>query len=346
MMKNLFIRVMKSYVSLGLFFYYKKITVHGHENIPPDKPLLLLPNHQNALLDALLVATSIDGYSYYLTRANVFNNRIVAKLLEWLRLIPVYRIRDGYGTLTKNTEIFERCSRLLNANQSVLIFSEGNHNIKRTVRSLSKGFTRLVSKTLEEFPEADLKLMPVGLNYLKADACPDSAAIFFGKPIDARLYGENNNDSILKMRNDVHAAISELTTHIPKSNYQQTLSRLVDMDADFLDPVSVNKSIDSGIENVEATKKTKRTRNNFVSKLVKPVLILNLLVPYLVWKFLVKPGIKQTEFISTMRFALAISLVPLYLLVVGMVIAMLYGVTSAIAYLVFVLLLDLLYVKL
>ena len=346
MMKNLFIRVMKSYVSLGLFFYYKKITVHGRENIPSDKPLLLLPNHQNALLDALLVATSIDGYSYYLTRANVFNNRVIAKLLECLRLIPVYRIRDGYATLTKNNEIFERCSRLLNANHSVLIFPEGDHNIRRTVRPLSKGFTRLVFRTLKEFPDADLKLMPIGLNYHKADAYPDSAAIFFGKPIDARLYGENDNDSILKMRNDVHAAISELTAHIPKNNYQETLLRLVDKDADFLDPVSVNKSIDSDIENVEATIKTKGTKNNFVSKLVKPVLILNLFLPYLIWRFLVKPGIKQTEFISTMRFALAISLVPLYLLVVGMVIAMLYGVTSAIVYLVFVLLLDLFYVKL
>ena len=138
MMKNLFIRVMKSYVSLGLFFYYKKITVHGHENIPPDKPLLLLPNHQNALLDALLVATSIDGYSYYLTRANVFNNRIVAKLLEWLRLIPVYRIRDGYGTLTKNTEIFERCSRLLNANQSVLIFG-GQSQHQKNCKVIKQG---------------------------------------------------------------------------------------------------------------------------------------------------------------------------------------------------------------
>lgn len=346
MMKNLFLWIMKSYVSLGLFFYYKKITVYGRENIPADKPLLLLPNHQNALLDALLVATRIDGYSYYLTRANVFNNRVVAKLLEWLRLIPVYRIRDGYASLTKNTEIFECCSHLLSANQSVLIFPEGNHNIRRSVRPLSKGFTRLVFRTLEEFPDSDLKLMPIGLNYVKADACPDSALILFGKPIDARLYGENNNDSILKMRNDVHAAISELTTHIPMTNYQETLSRLEDIDADFLDPVSVNKSIETGIKNVEDAIKTKRTTNNSASKLVKPLLILNLLLPYMIWKFWLKPGIKEVEFVSTLRFALAISLVPLYLLLVGLVIAMLCGITSAIVYLILVLLLDLLYVKL
>jgi 1-acyl-sn-glycerol-3-phosphate acyltransferase len=71
----------------------------------------------------------------------VFKKPLVAKILDSLQMLPVYRIRDGWGNLTNNTAVFERCSKLLKTGECIVIFPEGNHNLKRTVRPLSKRFT-------------------------------------------------------------------------------------------------------------------------------------------------------------------------------------------------------------
>ena len=59
-------------------------------------------------------------------------------------MLPVYRIRDGWGNLNKNTAIFSKSALLLSEDEAVVVFPEGNHNLRRTVSPLSKGFTRVV----------------------------------------------------------------------------------------------------------------------------------------------------------------------------------------------------------
>ena len=90
------------YLRVGLFFYFKSIKVVNQTNVPKDKPVMFVANHQNALLDALLIATKCGRFSYFLTRAAAFKKPWVSKLLHSLRMLPVYRIRDGWNTITNN----------------------------------------------------------------------------------------------------------------------------------------------------------------------------------------------------------------------------------------------------
>ena len=57
-MKHFWYNTVKIIVSVGLFFTHKKIKVYGKENIPKKGPLLFIGNHQNALLDAILIPTT------------------------------------------------------------------------------------------------------------------------------------------------------------------------------------------------------------------------------------------------------------------------------------------------
>ena len=145
-MKVYLLHIIRAYLRLGLFFYFKTIRVFNAEHIPKDKPVLFLANHQNALLDPLLIATNSERFSYYLTRAGVFKKQWVSKLLNQLRMLPVYRIRDGWSNLTHNNPIFEACSNLLHNKEAIVIFPEGSHNLNRTVRPLSKGFRQYLSR--------------------------------------------------------------------------------------------------------------------------------------------------------------------------------------------------------
>lgn len=322
--------MLKSYLRLGLFFYFKRIVVSGVEYIPKDKPVLLLSNHQNALLDALLIATSIKGYGYYLARAGVFKKVLVSKLLLSLQLIPVYRIRDGYSNLTNNNEIFETAANLLNENKTVTIFPEGSHNLARRVRPLSKGFTRIIFNVLDKNSESELLLIPIGVNFTKAKACPDSAAIYFGEPIAAKGYlKDDKHKAVVNLKNDVHKAISQLTTHIPEENYDVTLTKLESLNVDFLNPQSINNCIAS---NFEVCKSKPKSKGNWLRVGLKYLLILNLLLPYAIWKLVAQPKIKEIEFTSTFRFAIAVVLVPIYLVIIGIMLTVIFGLEIALAY--------------
>jgi hypothetical protein len=72
-----------------------------------------LANHPNGLIDPLVITCNIPRANYYLVRAAVFKNPLVKKMLGYLNLMPVYRIRDGLRNLKKNDAIFNTCFTLL-----------------------------------------------------------------------------------------------------------------------------------------------------------------------------------------------------------------------------------------
>ena len=343
-LEKLWLHVIRTYLRIGLFFYFKKIRIVKHDAIPKHKPVLFLANHQNALIDALLIATRSNRFSYFLTRAAVFKTPWVSKLLQMLRMLPVYRIRDGWNTLTQNNSIFNNCSALLQKGEAVTIFPEGSHNIIRTVRPLSKGFTRIVFETLEKYPETDLQLIPIGFNFENADAFPDRVTVIFGKAIAAKDFLlSDKNEAVNQLKSRVHNEISKLTTHIPPKNYDAILNQLKSLGADFLNPQAVNDCIVNDFSNCQFKKVTRPS--SFLSSVFNVLFAIFLIVPYIVWKFAVKPKIDEVEFVSTFRFALAVTLVPLWLLIMCVILLLVFNWSVATGFLAISLMIILVRVK-
>ncbi|MGB1308049.1 MAG: lysophospholipid acyltransferase family protein [Oceanihabitans sp.] len=284
--------------------------MHHVNNVPKNKPVLFLSNHQNALIDPLLIAAKSGRFCHFLTRASVFNKPIIAKLLRSLQMLPVYRIRDGWSRISNNNSIFSACTYILKQQKAVVIFPEGNHHINRTVRPLSKGFTRIIFETLEKYPETDLQIVPVGINYTKAEKFVDASAVFFGKPIAAKQYlSLDKNKAVIALKADVHQAISSLTTHIPAENYSENIEKLNSIPVNFLNPESVNTCIASNYKNC---KQHTIAKPSVFKTLLKLILLVNFCIPFLIWKRIVKPKIKEIEFVATFRFAVYITLFPLW----------------------------------
>jgi hypothetical protein len=258
-------------------------------------------------------------------------------------MIPVYRVRDGWGNISENHTIFESCTTFLSKHEAISIFPEGNHSLKRTVRPLSKGFTRVVFGTLEKFPQLDLQLIPLGLNFRKAKAFPDSVSLYFGKPIAAQDYNiGSEKERVVKLKAKIQNDISQLTTHIPSEGYDDVLHKLQDLNVDFLDPKVVNNCIKNGFTNFNSNT---IKLDGFAKQLVRILTICNLIIPFLVWKYFVKPRIKEEEFISTFRFAVSITLVPIWILFLVLVFTFTIGWVLAMSYLVFIIILMILFVK-
>ena len=163
-MKKIFYAIIRFILSKYNFFYFRNFKIIGKENIPTNGAVLFSPNHQNALLDPLLVGTTAGKSIYSLTRSDVFGGPL-QWFLDAMQTIPVYRIRDGYDKLKNNQEVFERCYTLLSNKQNMMMFSEGKHHDQYYLLNLSKGSSRLALEAQLRSPQHPIYLQPVGINY-------------------------------------------------------------------------------------------------------------------------------------------------------------------------------------
>ena len=91
--------VLKQITGFIHHLFYRRIFVHGIENIPTDKPVIFAPNHQNALMDPLIILYTTPFQTYFLARADIFKRPMLRKLFTFFKMLPVYRIRDGIKLL-------------------------------------------------------------------------------------------------------------------------------------------------------------------------------------------------------------------------------------------------------
>ncbi len=93
--RNLLHRFISPTVEVQFFHYYGKVEVYGKENIPGKAPVIFAPNHQNALMDALIVLFKAPHDVVFLARADIFRKKFLAFLLNSLKILPVFRQRNG-----------------------------------------------------------------------------------------------------------------------------------------------------------------------------------------------------------------------------------------------------------
>ncbi len=309
-------RLLKAYVRAGCFFYFHKLIVKGRDNIPRSGPVLFLANHQNALLDALVFAVTVPRYSHFIARADVFKNRFIGCLLSQINIRPVYRFRDGLKTVTNNYETFQWASAILLKDGCLLFFPEGNHSLLRRVRPLSKGFTRIIDEVFKKNPNLPLQVVPVGLNYTNHTGFRGSVSICYGQPVSASPYRNN----LPALRSLMEQQLKTLTTHIDdEAAYAELIKKLEATRPDHLDPLATNeliRSIERG-NPVPHHNARHRPRARFM---LLPVYLLTALLnalPLVVWPQ-VKKRITDPVFIGTFRFALGITLVPAwYVVLIG-----------------------------
>ena len=171
--------------------FYRKVIVLGRENINPNHHLIFAPNHQNALMDALAVLFTQDGQLIFLARADIFKKKIVAAILYFLKILPVYRIRDGFRSLKGNDEIFTKTIDVLKSKNGLVILPEGDHAGFRRLRQLKKGICRVAFQA-DEATEFNLKIkiIPVGIEFSNYSRYRQVLTVVYGKPIEVSEFYE------------------------------------------------------------------------------------------------------------------------------------------------------------
>jgi 1-acyl-sn-glycerol-3-phosphate acyltransferase len=198
------------YVTTLHQLFYKKIVVEGKDNIPKDGPLIFAPNHQNALMDPLAVLFTCFRQIVFLARADVFKNKILAKLFYFLKILPIFRIRDGKDNLQNNDETFNVAIRVLESKQNIGIFPEAQHNNKRSLLPSKKGIPRLAFMAEEKNNfDLDIKIIPVGIYYSRYNKMMSTLHVRYGEPIAVKNYQAEYIENPQKAMNSLRDKIEE-----------------------------------------------------------------------------------------------------------------------------------------
>jgi 1-acyl-sn-glycerol-3-phosphate acyltransferase len=317
MIKQFLIFLFRIYLTAATRFYFHKIEIHGRENLKSAKPILFAANHQNAFMDGVLVA--IDNFYpvNIFIRADVFKKNWARVLLRFIRLMPVYRIRDGWDSLGKNQEQFNDSVKLFLNNEAIMLFPEGNHGSKRKLRTLSRGFTRIPFEALKQYPHLNLHIVPVGINYSDFHAFNSRVSIHYGKPIPASQYFvEPLAQQATALKEKVSADLKELITHVESDErYDEIYAKLIDTNPDFSNPHETNERIRK-IEKGEMVSVSPVQGKSWAELIALPFKPFSFLINYpiiLGWRKF-KKKIKDPVFITSLRFGYGISVVQLYYL--------------------------------
>ncbi|TVQ16901.1 MAG: hypothetical protein EA361_03405 [Bacteroidetes bacterium] len=187
--------LLKGYVDFCFRNFYK-VTFLRQETMNPNTRAIFAPNHQNALMDPLAVLSAFKWQPVFLARSDIFANKTVAKILRFLKLLPVYRIRDGFDQLAHNAESFRQTFDVLDNNHPLTILPEGNHEGKKRLRTLKKGFARIAfSYRHENRNKNDISIIPVGLNYFNYHKPGSPLLIRFGNPIPVSAFDAHFRES-------------------------------------------------------------------------------------------------------------------------------------------------------
>ena len=332
-MRNLWYKIVRIYVKIGLFFLFKKVSVYGEDNIPKKGAVIFIGNHQNALIDALLIPTTNSRDIHFLTRASAFKIGIVNKILRSLNMIPVFRIRDGIRTIEKNVDVFEQCIEILKQEKGIQIFAEGDHHLERRIRPFKKGFARIILGTLQKYPDLTIYIVPVGINYDSHLNFPSSTSVYYGKPILANKFIDIKNPDLKfkEITNQVLTALKNLTLHVEDlDNYDEIIGKLKALNVDYLNPLEANKLLEN-LETIPSATYRKKDKINWFAPL-HLLAKLNSIFPLLIWKY-IKPNIQDVVFTNTYRFALIATLFPLFYLIQAGIVYYIFDLKFAIIYL-------------
>lgn len=180
------------YVNFVLKLSYRSILQVGRENIPTDGAIIFAPNHTNTLMDALVVLTMDHKPKVFVARADIFKNRKLAKILTFLKIMPIMRQRDGFQAVKKNQETIDKAVDVLKDKIPFCIFPEGTHLAKFSSLPLSKGIFKIAFQAHEQMPQVPLYIVPVGIRYGNHFRFRSTIRMEFGKSINVGEYLTEN----------------------------------------------------------------------------------------------------------------------------------------------------------
>jgi glycerol-3-phosphate O-acyltransferase / dihydroxyacetone phosphate acyltransferase len=171
-------------VRLVLRIFFRRVEVVGRERLPAGRPLVVVANHVNGMVDPLLILASLPVVPRFLGKHTLWRNPVLLPFLLLGGVIPVYRRREMGADTSKNLETFARCHELLARGGSVALFPEGTSHSDPALAPLRTGAARIALESAAQHPGLGVLVVPVGLTFEAKGTFRSRALVEIGEPID------------------------------------------------------------------------------------------------------------------------------------------------------------------
>jgi 1-acyl-sn-glycerol-3-phosphate acyltransferase len=226
-------RVLRALVRLLLRVFFQRVEVVGEELIPRDRPVVLVANHVNGLVDALLILGPLPVWPRLLAKNTLWKIPIIRPWLDLAGVIPVYRAQDKVDT-AQNEETFARCHDVLIQGSlstgtgergnginsgSLCLFPEGKSHNEPMLQPLKTGLARIVLGAERKHPGLGTRIVPVGLTFNAKESFRSRALVQVGEPIDPEpeieLDRTDNPAAVRSLTARVDQGLKEVTVNYP-----------------------------------------------------------------------------------------------------------------------------------
>ncbi len=224
---------LKVFIGAAFYYFYRVEAVWDFKE-EKDKAYIFSPNHQNALMDALLGVFTRWEQFVVLGRGDIFKRPVVAFFLKLIKIMPVYRIRDGYNSLHKNDGTFKKTIDVLRTPRGLMIYPEANHHHHRSLRPLKKGLARIALQSQEELGDSrEVMIVPVGIYYRHYFFMRSEALIHYGEPFSVRPFLELYKQNKARCLNALNAELADRMKRLfPHNPYKDNQYNVVELLAD------------------------------------------------------------------------------------------------------------------
>lgn len=175
-----------------------KFEVIGTENIPSEGNLIIAANHKSNL-DPIFVASAVDKKRKMtaIAKEELFKNKILAKILNKVEIIPINRQNPGLGTI-------KRILKYIKNDYALVMFPEGTRSKTDDFNDAKAGLSLFATKAKAEI---------VPCTIYSSYKLFKPAKIYFGESISLEEYYKQ------KLTSEDHERISGEVMDIIKQNY-------------------------------------------------------------------------------------------------------------------------------
>lgn len=160
----------------------RRVEVADRSRLPKGRPVLLVANHFNGFVDALVIASVLPRSPRFIAKGSLRKVPILGAVAQAGGVVFVRRPQDNAGPVS-NDQAFAACHAALKKRDTIAIFPEGTTHDRPHIDPIKTGAAR-IALGARAAGATNIAILPVGLTFPDKVALRTSALVQLGEPID------------------------------------------------------------------------------------------------------------------------------------------------------------------
>ena len=209
---------------LALRWYYRDVELVGVERVPRSGPVLLASNHPNALVDALVIACTLERPVTLTAKATLLDHPLTRMLMRAVGVVPLRRASDEHArrvhdadrrdpppNLSRNDRAFDAVLDVLERGGMVLLFPEGKSHNEPELAPVKTGLARIALMAREDRRIDHLPIVPIGLTFEKKWEPRSRVLMQVGTPLVAGTEVSNDTTGVVRLTEGIADGLRQVT---------------------------------------------------------------------------------------------------------------------------------------